>query len=807
MRASEVIDATVRLGVRVAGASSGALALIDEDGEQFMLVAAPGARPQVRDEWRAVLRDPQSPVSIAVASRRAVYSRSRAEYVAGHPALEATARALGIEADATLPLVAGNRVLGALSFIFATPRSFDEETERLLGTIAELSAQALERSRLFEAEQAARRALQASEARLRLVLDAARLGTWQWNLECDEHGTPRRHGELAWDARTRALFGVPPDAQIDYRRWAGMVVDTDLPAVEAAVARALDPADPHDEIACDYRVRLAGGELRWLSVSGRAQFEPDPAVQAARRAVGILGTVSDVTAERVAAAALERSTQEARIAAERVQLALAAGAIVGTWDWDVPADRFAVDERFAESFGIDPAIGRTGLSLAQVIATVHPDDVDGLRAAIDEVFARGGAYSHEYRVRGLDGVYRWIEANGRVDLDEHGRPLRFPGVLLDIEARRRMESERDTASALLRAFVDAVPGVVYAKDRAGRLLVANAGTAQLIGKPLEAVLGKTDAEFLDDPVQAAAVMENDRRIMAGGGVEQLEETVSFPDGRRAVWLSTKAPFHDASGRIIGLVGASLDITARKNAEDELREADRRKDEFLAMLSHELRNPLAPVVTAVRLLTREPSLSANGARALEMIARQSRLLTRLVDDLLEVSRITHGHVNLKPVRCALDDLVRHAVEAVRSDADAKRLALRVSLPETPVECVVDDVRIGQVIGNLIGNAMKFTPAGGSVTVELRNAPAGAELIVRDDGIGIAPESLARVFDFFVQVEPRVGAYQGGLGIGLALVKRLVEMHGGSVRAESAGRGTGAQFVVTLPVNGELPEAGG
>jgi PAS domain S-box-containing protein len=258
-----------------------------------------------------------------------------------------------------------------------------------------------------------------------------------------------------------------------------------------------------------------------------------------------------------------------------VDLALAAGAIVGTWDWDLQTDRFTVDERFAFYFGLGPALGRTGLSLEQVIAAVHPDDLAGLRAAIAEAVNRGGAYAHQYRVQCRDGVYRWIEANGRVYLTPNGRPLRFPGVLLDIEAWRSLEAERDRSVALLRAFVAAVPGVVYAKDREGRMLVANEGVAALVGKPLDVILGRTDAEFLDDQNQAAVVVANDRRIMEGGTAEQVEEAVNLPDGTPAVWLSTKAPFRNGEGKIVGLIGSSMDITARISAEGRSRESEAR----------------------------------------------------------------------------------------------------------------------------------------------------------------------------------------------------------------------------------------
>ncbi|TYT27481.1 PAS domain-containing protein [Luteimonas viscosa] len=256
-------------------------------------------------------------------------------------------------------------------------------------------------------------------------------------------------------------------------------------------------------------------------------------------------------------------------------MAMAAGAIVGTWFWDVARDRLSVDEALAHAFGLDPALPRENLRLEQVVHTVHPDDQAELAEAIRAALARGGRYVHQYRARGADGGYRWLEAVGRVDLDAGGRAVRFPGVLIDIGERRRLEAERDQARSLLDSFIEAVPGVVYAKDRQGRLLIGNRGTTELIGRPPEAYIGRTDAEVLSDPVQAAAVMAADARVMDSGQAEQLEEAVNFPDGRRAWWLSTKAPLRDEAGAVVGLVGTSLDITARRTAEQGHREIEER----------------------------------------------------------------------------------------------------------------------------------------------------------------------------------------------------------------------------------------
>ncbi len=651
VRASDVIEAAVALGGRALGASGGAVSLLVDEGRAFEMVAGPGISPHVASEWQRYERAPQLPASRALATRQPCYSRTRADYVGLDPRFAAVADALGIQADATLPLLVGGRELGVISFIFPEPQRFDAADDAYLRAVAEQCAQTLERARLFEAEHAAR-----------------------------------------------------------------------------------------EELA--------------------------------------------------------RANTEARAAAERVQLALAAGAIIGTWDWDLQRECITVDEQFAESFGLDAALGRTGLTMETVIATVHPDDLPGVRHAIAEAIARGGPYSREYRVRGLDGTYRWIQANGRVDHAADGTPLRFPGVLLEVGQRRALEAERDQATQLLRAFVDAVPGVVYAKDRDGRMLVANRGVSELLGKPPEAYLGKTDVESLDRKDQAAAVMATDRRIMESGTPESLEEEVSFPDGRRAVWLSTKAPFRDADGQVIGLIGSSIDITVRKAAEQALIEAGRRRNEFLAMLGHELRNPLAPIVAAVKLMELKGGDAFLRERA--VIGRQATHLSRLVDDLLDVSRFLRGKIEIRRELTDVAAVVGQALESVADLIEQHQHSVHVQVPEHLV-VFGDATRLTQLLVNLLTNAAKYTPTGGRLGVEVTRDDGHVVIRVSDNGIGMTPEFLATVFEPFTQAPQSSDRKSGGLGLGLSIVRTITAAHGGSVTADSAGEGQGSEFVVRLPLS--------
>lgn len=268
---------------------------------------------------------------------------------------------------------------------------------------------------------------------------------------------------------------------------------------------------------------------------------------------------------------------------------------------------------------------------------------------------------------------------------------------------------------------------------------------------------------------------------------------------------------DEGGRLRGYAKIMRDITDRKRAEMELElaEADRRKDDFLAMLAHELRNPLAPVLNGLQILRLEQTVSANGQQAIGMIDRLARHLTRLVDDLLDVPRITTGKVSLRKERVELHTAVNHAVETARPLVDSRKHQLSVSLPSESVWLEADPARLTQVLANLLNNAAKYTEPGGHVRLAAERQGSEVIIRVRDTGIGILPEMLPRIFESFVQGDHSIDRAQAGLGIGLTLAKSLVEMHGGRIDARSPGVGKGTEFVVHLPVIPEVrplvPEA--
>ena len=293
-------------------------------------------------------------------------------------------------------------------------------------------------------------------------------------------------------------------------------------------------------------------------------------------------------------------------------------------------------------------------------------------------------------------------------------------------------------------------------------------------------------------------------LRAGQRIEHFETERIRADGRRVFVSLTVSPVKDDAGNVVGASKIVRDITDRKRAEAErekfvaeLAEADRRKNEFLAMLAHELRTPLAPISNAIRAL-RAVSGQGDAARAAySMLERQSGQMARLVDDLLDMSRITRGRIELRTELVELAPIVQQAVEAARSAYASMHHELTVSIPDSPIYLNADRARLAQVIGNLLNNAAKFTDRGGHVWLTVSEESGGVLIRVRDNGIGIAADQLPRIFDMFTQVDTALERSRDGLGIGLTLVKTLVEGQSGTVEARSDGPGLGSEFIVRLP----------
>lgn len=671
------------------------------------------------------------------------------------------------------------------------------------GDVARWFGLNIEVSELVAAEEASR----AASGRLRRVLDG--MGEGFALLDRDFRILDVNAEALRMETRSReALVG-----KTHWEAYPG----TEASELGILYQRAMAERVP---VSLQHRYEWEAGHYAWLEMRAYPVEE------------GLAIFYRDITERYEAEHAFRRE-------AERVQLALDAGAIIGTWDWDLRKDSFSIDERFAESFGIDRKLGREGLSLEQIIATVHPEDRDGLKAAIEEVCARGGKYAHQYRVKRADGEYYWIEANGRVDLDQNGDAYRFPGVLLNLEEQRAIQRERDDALALLKGFTEGIPGVVYAKDRQGRMLVANQGTAELIGKPPQIFLGKTDAEFLDHAEQARDVMANDQRVMSSGRAEQIEEIVSYPDGRQVIWWSTKAPFTDKDGNVIGLIGSSVDITEKKRLEAELRDLNttlearvaERTSELLSAeealrqaqkmeavgqltggIAHDFNNLLTVVTGNIDMANRALAAAgigdARARRALDNAMKGAERAATLTQRLLAFSR----RQPLAPKSLDVDKLVLGMSDMLnRALGEMVKVEIVTSPGLWRVEA--DPNQLENALLNLAVNARDAMITGGVLTIETANARLDEEysaahaevapgqyvvIAVTDTGSGMSKDTQARVFEPFFTTKD-VGK---GTGLGLSQVYGFTKQSGGHVKIYSEeGRGTTVKIYLPRLIGGE------
>ena len=367
---------------------------------------------------------------------------------------------------------------------------------------------------------------------------------------------------------------------------------------------------------------------------------------------------------------------------------------------------------------------------------------------------------------------------------------------------RREAAEAVRASeARFREMADTAPATLWIADPTGCCTFLSRGWYVFTGQTPETALGFgwTDAVHPDDRGRARDIF-----LAANEAREPfaLDYRLRRADGEYRWSIDAGRPRFDPSGGFLGYVGSVIDITEHKRAEDTLREAGRRKDEFLAILAHELRNPLAPLRNALEIIRLSDERQAR-EQARDMMVRQVGHMVRLVDDLLDVSRITRGKVPLHKAHVGLALIVGSAVETARPLVEGGGHELTVTLPPEPIHLHGDPTRLAQVLSNLLNNSAKYSDRGGHIALRAERRGGEVAISVQDDGIGIPAEELPRVFDMFSQVDRSLERSQGGLGIGLALVKGLVEMHGGSVEARSEGAGRGSEFIVRLPVVAEGP----
>jgi PAS domain S-box-containing protein len=426
-----------------------------------------------------------------------------------------------------------------------------------------------------------------------------------------------------------------------------------------------------------------------------------------------------------------------------------------------------------------------------VFERVHPEDRARYHHAVNQTVDPSSDGRLVVRMRALlpSGTVRWFHIGLKVtfsSIDGRLQPDRGYCAARDITREVMAERELRATQQLSESVIENAHALVYAKDLEGRYVLSNQAFRLLFGVTPEAMGRFADLQLFSAEV-AAALRENDQAVARSAKPLVVQERVLL-NGEEFIYRSSKFPLYDDHGRVYAVCGISTDIT-------DVVQADRRKDEFIATLAHELRNPLAPIRTGLEILKLTPGMSPAVTRTRDTMERQLVHMVHLVDDLLDVSRITRGKLEIKRDRLTLVDIVEHAVEGSRPAIDAARHELSINLPCQPVWIQGDLTRLAQVLGNLLNNAAKYTPQGGHIALAARISHPDVVISVTDDGAGIAPSVLPHIFDLFFQ---KSGAPDGGLGIGLWLVKKLVELHGGTVQAFSDGVAHGATFTLRLPL---------
>ncbi|MGC1951240.1 MAG: PAS domain S-box protein [Gammaproteobacteria bacterium] len=632
------------------------------------------------------------------------------------------------------------------------------------GRITHLIPSAIDITEKKEAEAA----LRESEERYALVTAGAGAAIWDWNV-------PGKR--VLFSPRWKAMRGLSNDEVSDREEeWSNGIHPADIDRVMTAVR---DHFEGRTEVFSEeYRVHHKDGRWIWIWDRGIAQRDN------AGNVIRMAGSETDITARKQAEEALRQSREDF----DRAQ----AVGQMGWWRLDTRQNMLTWSDENHRIFGVPKG---TPLTYEALLAMVYPDD----RAYVDAQWTaglHGAPYDIEHRIV-ADGRVKWVREKAYLEFDRQGVLLGGFGITQDITARKLAEAKLLESEARFQTLANGSPALLWVNGCEGCEFV-NRAYLEFLGLEADVeVRGYDWSRF---------VHEEDRERYVGVYLRAFESGAVFSaefrfrrfDGEWRWMRSEAIPRLNVQGRCVGYVGATIDITKTKQIEEQLREADRKKDEFLATLAHELRNPLAPIRNGLEIMNLAGNDVGMVEKARDMMERQINQMTRLIDDLMDVSRISRGLIVLQKTKVRLAEAVRDAVDTSRPLIKAQGHELVIETTPEPIDVDGDLTRLSQVFANLLNNAAKFTGTGGRIGLTVERQGGDVVVSVEDNGVGIPAAMLNTVFDMFAQVDRSFEKSQGGLGLGLNIAKRLVEMHGGSISAESGGLGLGSTFTVRLPV---------
>lgn len=579
------------------------------------------------------------------------------------------------------------------------------------------------------------------------------------------------------------VFSVE-DGRLEHRATGGEATST--PGM-ARFAASIEPSEPRCEAAEGWLDRPSGRGLSVigfpLAVEGRSVavvvvvFEGDASSSLPAELAPVIDSFGHFVHRRQTALQLDEIQR-------RLQLAVRSSDI-NAFDWNVDDD--VVHEPLSgEEADSLPVADGPPRRFEDLVRAVHPEDRDAFRGAVDQAL-KTGTYDVELR-RGHGDDVRWVHERGHVTFRTDGRPSQLFALSFDVTSRRRAHE----AQARLAAIIEYSDDCILGKTLDGIITSWNRGAERLYGYTAEEVVGRPVNLLVPDDAQDD-VPEILARLERGEIVKNYETVRQTKSGERRRVSLTVSVVRDGEGRAVGASTIARDVTEQREAQEALEEASRRKDEFLALLGHELRNPLAAVRSATELLEIHSDGDPRLARVHGALDRQVARMVRLVDGLLDVSRMARGKIMIERAPVDLAALVHQVCEDRRPAMQEAELAFTIAPLSDPVWVQGDEIRLVQIFDNLLSNAVKFTPAGGRISVAAERRDDGVVVRVKDSGAGIRQAMIGRIFEPFEQDTTR----GDGLGLGLSLVKGLVELHAGRVEARSEGPGKGAEMVVWLP----------
>jgi PAS domain S-box-containing protein len=689
----------------------------------------------------------------------------------------------GVSAYVAAPCVIGGTWVALLAVNSKTPRNWRSDEVALLQETVARFWSIIEQTRSMQA-------LREQEERTRLATQAADLGMWFWNLTTDE---------LVWTDRCKAMFGIAPTIEMTYEVFLNALHPDDRDRTHTAVTRALEEQVEYD---IEYRTVWSDSSIHWIAAKGRGFYD------AAGQPVRMMGTAQDISDRKQVEESLRQLSAELNQQVQRFDAVISAiPDFIYTFDLE---GRFRYvnqplldlwQRTFEESVGknlyeLDYPLelaDRLQRQMQQVMTTRQP-----LRDETPYTSAFG-TRAYEYIIVPM--------------LDEDGSVKGIAGTTRDITDRKQAEQALRENEQRFVTLSQASPITIFQFDANSACIYINPRWTEMTGYSAEAALGMGWVETLhpDDRDRLTQEWLQWSQTAQSQDLYQNEGRIVRSDGSK-MWYSIEAlPVVDANNSVTGYIGTLSDITDRKQAEialqqqtKELTELNRLKDEFLAALSHELRTPLNPILGWITMMQAQRLTPEKTVEALEIIDRNVRQQIRLVDDLLEISRVVQGKLKLELRSMDLVTTLQNAIDTVQGAAQAKAMTLELrGLASLPL--IADGDRLQQVFWNLLSNAIKFTPVGGRVTVDLSaigETNRYAQVRITDTGVGIAPDFLPHVFERFRQADGSSTRNYGGLGLGLSIVQQLVELHGGKVTVASPGLDQGATFTVLLPIREAL-----